>query len=67
MRRGLSAALMVLVIAGCVVVSHLAAADTAGVGARAPDITSGPWIGSAPLTIAGLAGRVTLVEFWTYG
>ena len=26
-----------------------------------------PWINSAPLTTAGLRGRVVLVEFWTYG
>jgi hypothetical protein len=67
MRRVLAAALTLLFMAGWVVVSHVASADTAGVGARAPDIAGGPWIGSAPLTIAGLAGRVTLVEFWTYG
>ena len=36
-------------------------------GAAAPDITGGPWINSAPLTIGGLRGRVVLVEFWTYG
>ncbi len=38
-----------------------------GVGARAPELAGGPWIGSAPLTIAALRGRVTLIEFWTYG
>ena len=37
------------------------------VGAPAPDIAGGPWIGSEPLTLAGLRGRVVLVEFWTYG
>ena len=36
-------------------------------GAVAPDITGAPWINSAPLTMAGLRGRVVLVEFWTYG
>jgi len=36
-------------------------------GAAAPDVTGGPWINSAPLTLAGLRGRVVLVEFWTYG
>lgn len=36
-------------------------------GAAAPDITGGPWINSAPLTLAALQGRVVLVEFWTYG
>ena len=36
-------------------------------GQSAPDITGGPWINSDPLTLAGLRGRVVLVEFWTYG
>lgn len=39
----------------------------------APEIADGSggsmtsWINSAPLTMAGLKGRVVLVEFWTYG
>jgi hypothetical protein len=37
------------------------------VGQPAPDITGGPWINSEPLSLAGLRGRVVLVEFWTYG
>jgi hypothetical protein len=37
------------------------------VGTPAPEITGAPWINSAPLTMAGLRGRVVLVEFWTYG
>jgi hypothetical protein len=36
-------------------------------GQAAAEITGGPWIGSAPLSMAGLRGRVVLVEFWTYG
>ena len=36
-------------------------------GAPAPDLAGGPWINSAPLTLAGLRGRVVAVEFWTYG
>jgi hypothetical protein len=37
-------------------------------GAPAPDLTGGgPWINSAPLTLAALRGRVVAVEFWTYG
>lgn len=36
-------------------------------GTAAPEVTGGPWINSAPLTLAGLRGRVVLVEFWTYG
>jgi sulfoxide reductase heme-binding subunit YedZ len=37
------------------------------VGHPAPEIAGGPWIGSPPLTLSGLKGRVVLVEFWTYG
>lgn len=33
----------------------------------APDIHGDTWLNSAPLTLAGLKGRVVLVEFWTYG
>jgi hypothetical protein len=36
-------------------------------GQPAPEITGGPWLGSEPLSLAGLRGRVVLVEFWTYG
>jgi hypothetical protein len=36
-------------------------------GERAPEIVGQSWINSAPLSMAGLAGRVVLVEFWTYG
>ena len=43
------------------------AAVSLRVGTSAPEITGAPWINSAPLTMAGLRGRVVLVEFWTYG
>ena len=36
-------------------------------GRAAPEIAQGEWINSPPLTLAGLRGRVVLVEFWTYG
>lgn len=36
-------------------------------GAPAPDVAGAPWINGPPLTMAGLRGRVVLVEFWTYG
>jgi hypothetical protein len=36
-------------------------------GQSAPEIAAGRWINSAPLTIAGLRGRVIAVEFWTFG
>ena len=42
-------------------------AQALDLGSAAPEIAGGPWINSAPLTMAGLRGRVVLVEFWTYG
>ncbi len=36
-------------------------------GQVAPEITGGPWINSAPLSMEKLRGRVVYVEFWTYG
>ena len=44
-----------------------AAGTPVAVGQAAPEITGGPWINSAPLSLAGLRGRVVVVEFWTYG
>lgn len=45
----------------------LAGAQGVRPGAAAPEIAGAPWINSAPLTLAGLRGRVVLVEFWTHG
>ena len=42
-------------------------AEGVNLGGPAPEIAAGPWINSAPLTMAGLRGRVVVVEFWTYG
>ena len=44
-----------------------AAGTLVTVGQAAPEITGGPWINSEPLSLAGLRGRVVVVEFWTYG
>lgn len=33
----------------------------------APEISSGLWINSEPLTLKSLHGRVVLIEFWTFG
>ncbi len=32
----------------------------------APEISSGQWINSEPLTLKGLHGRVVLIDFWTF-
>ena len=42
-------------------------ADEVKLGRAAPELAGGPWINSAALTTSALRGRVTLVEFWTYG
>lgn len=37
-------------------------------GPAAPDFDDGgAWLNSAPLTLAGLRGKVVLVDFWAYG
>jgi peptide-methionine (R)-S-oxide reductase len=33
----------------------------------APELASGAWINSDPLTLASLKGRVVVLEFWTFG
>jgi hypothetical protein len=48
-------------------VAPLAWADAIPLGKAAPEIASGAWINSEPLTMRGLRGRVVLVDFWTYG
>jgi hypothetical protein len=45
----------------------VAQGEPAKIDRPAPDIAAGPWINSTPLNMAGLRGRVILVEFWTYG
>ena len=37
------------------------------IGKPAPEIASGNWINSSPLTISELKGKVVLLEFWTFG
>jgi len=36
-------------------------------GTAAPELAPSTWINSSPLTLAGLRGRVVLVDFWTFG
>jgi hypothetical protein len=58
---------LVFAVAGGVVGPAEAADRLVAIGQPAPEITGGPWINSPPLSLAGLRGRVVLVEFWTYG
>ena len=66
-RRTVALALGILIAVGWWVSASSVRGDALAIGARAPEITGGPWVGSPPLTLAGLRGRVVLVEFWTYG
>ena len=60
-RLSLALGLAALALAGGV------SAQVPRAGTAAPEVTGGPWVNSAPLTLAGLRGHVVLVEFWTYG
>jgi hypothetical protein len=64
-RRGLGAGLL----AAAIVLGGPAAGTAVSlrIGQPAPEITGERWINSEPLSMAGLRGRVVLVEFWTYG
>ena len=65
-RRGVTVGLGLLLWIGAWT-GPAAAERLVAVGRPAPEITGGPWINSEPLSLAGLRGRVVLVEFWTYG
>ena len=66
--RILTVGMGILLVAVGLLTGRGGAADNlVAVGQPAPEITGGPWINSQPLSLAGLRGRVVLVEFWTYG
>ena len=67
MRRSIGALIAVGLVGCLALLAPPVGGQALRLGATAPDIAGGPWIGSEPLTIAGLRGRVVLVEFWTYG
>ena len=65
---GFMLAVMGPAVVGLVALPHMAGAERGiRVGQAAPEITGGPWVNSAPLSLAALRGRVVFVEFWTYG
>jgi hypothetical protein len=59
--------LLVLLALGALAAAAPLARAAARVGRPAPEITGGPWVNGPPRSLAGLRGRVVLVEFWTYG
>jgi hypothetical protein len=65
MRRLFAAAVVAVALAALGALP--AAGQALRLGQPAPDVAGTRWINSEPLTIAGLRGRVVLVEFWTYG
>ena len=65
-RAALGVITALLAVTAVSVVRSTAAAEVK-LGTPAPELAGGPWINSEPLTLASLRGRVTLVEFWTYG
>ena len=65
--RASIAVIALVVVVGLVGLTDGRAAERVPVGKPAPEIASGEWINSPPLTMAGLRGKVVLVEFWTYG
>src|SRR4029453_9371144 len=58
--------LRTLLAATAIVAATHAAAAPANYG-KAPEFTGiEKWLNSEPLTVAGLRGKVVLVDFWTY-
>ena len=58
---------VLLLAAGLLAAPALGGAFSIRVGERAPEISGDHWINSPPLSMAGLRGRVVVVEFWTFG
>ena len=57
----------VLMTAGLLAIAGGARAEVVAPGRPAPELASGAWINSQPLSMQSLRGRVVLVDFWTFG
>ena len=66
-RASIVLVLLFTVLAVCLGGVRSSIAEEVRLGSPAPELTGGPWINSGALSMVGLRGRVTLVEFWTYG
>ena len=69
MTRAKAAALLTVAIVAGVFSTGVpnVAGQAVRVGAPAPELATGRWINSEPLSLGQLRGKVVLVEFWTYG
>jgi thiol-disulfide isomerase/thioredoxin len=72
MNRLIAASLLILAApassaSGPSVTARAVTVTSVGTGQTPPELTGGPWLNTpAPLTLAGLRGRVVLVNFWVY-
>ena len=66
MRRSARLAALLMTAAVLAIVT-CASAELVAPGRPAPELASGAWINSQPLTMQTLRGRVVLVGFWTFG
>ena len=64
--NGIAAAVVVLAFAG-MTTKNGAGDESPLIGNNAPELATGTWLNSEPMTLASLKGKVVLLEFWTYG
>jgi thiol-disulfide isomerase/thioredoxin len=56
-----------MLLASLLTAVSMATPVKAGIGMPAPEIAAETWLNSKPQRLADLRGKVTLVEFWTFG
>ena len=67
MKPGRAWASVVTVALLAILAAGAATGEVVAPGKAAPEIASGGWINSEPLSMQKLRGRVVLIDFWTYG